>query len=255
MNMQENMLDFLKQQTKNLLKGGLFYNDNLWLVSYVIGCLVTLSAILDEYNVSTVSDTNPIAMALAGGFYLFCSVAVGCMYLNFKCMRIGIVEAIYMVLKVLGFDFDNFGMSLLLRVYCIVGCFCLSHIILRPIYKKCKEDSVLDSLCLSGILMAIISIVVYIIVNRVKIGLMIGGGMVLFFVFKFWGMMGGGMEVDGVSYGNGGNSVSGGSSASSGSDSVGNGISTSSNQSERIAFSNYDFSRGDFAKDFNKIDF
>lgn len=84
--MRDKMVFFLKKQKRKLFKGGLLYNDNLWLISYIIGCLPTLNAILDEYNVSAVSDSNPIAMALAGGFYLVCSVGVGYMYLNFKFM-------------------------------------------------------------------------------------------------------------------------------------------------------------------------
>lgn len=194
--MRDKMLVFLKKQKRKFFKGGLLYNDNLWLISYIIGCLPTLNAILDEYNVSAVSDSNPIAMALAGGFYLVCSAAVGYMYFNFKFMRIGIVESIYMVLRLIGFAFDSFMMLLLLRLCCIVVCFCLSYIILRPIYKKRKEDKVLDSLCLSGIMIATTSIVVFIAINRVKIGMMIGGGIVAIIAFNLLGIMGDGMELD-----------------------------------------------------------
>lgn len=247
--MRDKMLVFLKKQKRKLFKGGLLYNDNLWLISYIIGCLPTLNAILDEYNVSAVSDSNPIAMALAGGFYLVCSAVVGYMYFNFKFMRIGIVESIYMVLRLIGFAFDSFIMLFLLRFCCVAVCFCLSYIIFRPIFKKCKEDKVLDSLCLSGIMIAIISIIVFIVINRVKIGMMIGGGIVAVLAFKLIGIMGNGIEVGGVSTGNVGSSVS------TDNESGGNDTNTSDGQSERIAFSNYDISRGDIGKDFNRIDF
>ncbi len=107
----------------------------------------------------------------------------------------------------------------------------------------------MDSLCLSGILLTAISIIVFVIINRVKIGMMIGGGIVLFLALKFLAMMGGDVEISGASYGNSGSYTAGGS------DSGGYDMSTSNNQSERISFANYDFSRGDFAKDFNRIDF
>lgn len=244
--MRDKMLVFLKKQKRKLFKGGLLYNDNLWIISYIIGCLPTLNAILDEYNVSAVSDSNPIAMALAGGFYLVCSVVVGYMYLNFKFMRIGIVEAIYMVLRLIGFAFDSFIMLLLLRLCCLAVCFCLSYIIFRPIFKKCKEDKVLDSLCISGIVIALMSIIVFVAINRVKIGMMIGGGIVAIIAFNLLGIMGDGIEISGVSSGN---------FASTDNESVESDMNTSDGQSERIAFSNYDISRGDIGKDFNRIDF
>lgn len=46
-----------------------FYSDTLWVTFFLINSLYSLGQIMVKYNYSSVSDTNPISIAIHGGIY------------------------------------------------------------------------------------------------------------------------------------------------------------------------------------------
>lgn len=244
------MWNAMKTQLANLRRGGLLFNDSLWLFMYIAGGLISFHAIADEYNVSRVADTNPIRAALACGFYLVCCAVLTYACVRFRFLRIGIVELVYVVVKLIVRDGANASFSLLLmaRLGCVAICLIISFLLARASYARHRNEWIGDSFCPVGIILAILLVVAYVVFNLEKVFELIGGGMLAAFIMYRLATMGP-IDFGDFGYRNQGRTTSYSNDTDS------SGISTSNTSSERISFSNYDISRGDIAKDFDRIDF
>lgn len=228
----------------------IFYNDTLWMVFYIMNALYSLGQVMVKYNYSSVSDTNPISVALHGGFYIICVIAVFTPISEFRFVRCGFLEAIYFIIKVFIFipEFSSSFLNLFIaRMICIAVGALMGCTIFRKQYREMKGETNSANL-LIVIPIAVLSVIVFIVVYYKYLILMISGAIISVICFALMKGMAP-AEVGGTS----GTNIK--SRNNTGDDYQPSYSGGNEQSQERIAFSQYDPSRGNIAEDINRIDF
>lgn len=228
----------------------IFYNDTLWMSFYIMNALYSLGQVMVKYNYSSVADTNPISVALHGGFYIICAVVVYNPISEFRFVRCGFLEAIYFILKIFIFipEFSSpFFNLFIVRVICIAVGALMSCTIFRKQYREMKEE-VNDANPFIVIPVAVLSAIIFIVAYHKYLILMVVGAFLSVICLALMKAMAP-AEVGGTS----GTNIK--SRNNTGNEYQPSYSGDNEQSQERIAFSQYDPSRGNMADDIHRIDF
>ncbi|MDE6568682.1 MAG: hypothetical protein K2K70_13265 [Lachnospiraceae bacterium] len=226
------------------------YNDTMWAVFYFMNALYSLGRVMVKYNYSSVSDSNPISVALHGGIYIVCAVVVFKLCKTFKAARCSMMEAVYFGLKVFYFCWqfsENFAYLFTARAICIAAGAFMSCTLFRAEYKTMDKEY--NSRLAITIPAMTVSLIVFIAVYHKYVLLMLWGAAISVFCIKVFGAMDQGAGASSGSY------VSIGSREEDDGCENTNSADDTDGQPEMINFSEYDFTRGNIAEDINRIKF
>lgn len=233
----------------------IFYNDTLWVAFFLMNALHSLGQVMVKYNYSSVSDTNPISIAIHGGIYLIGVVFVLKVFSQWRCVRCGFMEAVYFILKVfilLPEVSATFSYLLAARAVCMITGAVMGHTVFKKTYQEIKNEHLNFN---SHIVIPMVgfSLIIFVIVYHRYILLMAFGAFILWFMTNMFAVEGIEDEVVETSA----TACSGCSNSSGSSDHnyQRSYHSEENGQQERIAFSQYDFTTGNFADDIDRIDF
>lgn len=229
-----------------------FYNDTLWVTFFLMNVLYSLGQIMVKYNYSSVSDTNPISIAIHAGIYLVGVVFVLKVFTEWRCVRCALMEVVYFILKVfilLPSVSATFSYLLIARAICILVGAVMGHTVFKNTYLKIKNEPIAFNAKIVVPTVGL-SFILFVIVYHRYILQMAFGLFILWFLKTMFA--GGGWD-----YVSSATETVGSSSGGSCNDSYSYSSSYSSGNSgqERIAFSQYDFTRGNIADDIDRIDF
>ena len=85
----------VKTKHRKLTIIDILYDDTLWIVFYIFNTLYAFGRVMVRYNYSSVADSNPISVALHGGFYLICAMVVGGQCMGARFARCSVMEMLY----------------------------------------------------------------------------------------------------------------------------------------------------------------
>lgn len=185
----------VKTKHRKLTITDILYNDTLWIVFYIFNTLYALGRVMVRYNYSSVADSNPISVALHGGFYLVCVIVVYILCMSAKFARCSVMEMLYFGLRIIvlcpQFS-ETFSYLLAARVICIlVGAF-MGVTMFKKQYRELDKKYHFHWKVISP--MAVLSIVLFVIVYHEYVKQMIWGAAIVAIIAVF-GSLGGGTNV------------------------------------------------------------
>ena len=183
----------VKTKHRMLSMADILYNDILWTVFYIFNILYALGRIMVRYNDGT--DGNPISVALHGGFYLICVMAVGalCLSTATKFARCSVMEILYFGLRitVLSPQFsETFSYLLAARAICILGGAFMGFALFKKQYREMDKKYRFHWKIILP--MAALSIVLFVIVYHECVKQMLGGAVIIAIIAVACGLGGGG---------------------------------------------------------------
>lgn len=182
----------VKSKCRMLSIADIFYNDTLWTVFYIFNALYAFGRVMVRYNYSSVADSNPISVALHGGFYLVCAMVVGRLCMGVRFARCSAMEMLYFGLRIIVFcpQFSGtFSYLLAARVICIlVGAFMGVTVFKKQYREKDKKYHFRWKVILPVVAL---SIVLFVIVYHEYVKQMIWGAVIIAIIAVFGGLGGG----------------------------------------------------------------
>ncbi len=175
-----NDMETAKSKCRMLSIADIFYNDTLWTIFYIFNALYAFGRVMVRYNYSSVADSNPISVALHGGFYIVCATVVYTLCMRAKFARCSAMEVFYFGLKIIvlcpQFS-ETFSYLLAARIICILGGTFMSFTMFK---KKYREMAKRYCGRLAIILpVAALSLVLFIIVYHEYVKQMIWGAVII----------------------------------------------------------------------------
>lgn len=175
-----NDMEAVKSKSRKLSIADIFYNDTLWTIFYIFNTLYAFGRVMVRYNYSSVADSNPISVALHGGFYIVCAMVVFTLCMRAKFARCSVMEALYCGLRIMvlcpQFS-ETFSYLLAARIICILGGTFMSFTLFK---KKYREMAKRYCGRLAIILpVAALSLVLFIIVYHEYVKQMIWGAVII----------------------------------------------------------------------------
>lgn len=183
----------VKTKHRMLSMADILYNDTLWIVFYIFNTLYALGRIIVRYNYSSVADSNPISVALHGGFYIMCVIIVFSLCMKAKFARCSAMEMLYFGLRiiVLSQQFsETFSYLLAARIICILGGAFMGLILFKKQYREMDKKYHFHWKVILSV--AALSIVLFVIVYHEYLKQMIWGSVIIAIIAAFCGLGGGG---------------------------------------------------------------
>ncbi|MCX4297561.1 MAG: hypothetical protein OSJ73_11075 [Lachnospiraceae bacterium] len=181
----------VKTKHRKLTITDILYNDTLWIVFYIFNTLYALGRVMVRYNYSSVADSNPISVALHGGFYLVCAMAVCILCMRAKFARCSAMEMLYFGLRIIvlcpQFS-ETFSYLLAARVICIlVGVF-MGVTVFKKQYREMDKKYHFRWKVILPV--AVLSIVLFVIVYHEYVKQMIWGAVIIAIIAVFGALKG-----------------------------------------------------------------